>query len=91
MEKPALETLMKKMLEEHEQESRKIENENVLSIEEWNSFSKERQDSIVMFVMMCCENVSVEESEKIDFNLETRKYMAKNGLLKLVKRMSDAI
>ena len=66
-------------------EGPQITNMNILTLDEWKSFSKERRESIIMFVTMACEpnkNIDVEMFDK-----ETAAFMARQGLRKLILSM----
>lgn len=63
-----------------------VTNSNIFSLDEWLSFSKERQESITMFVNLTQEPKLIDHT-KLGFDNETLKYMAMEGLKRILKEI----
>ena len=63
-----------------------VTNSNIFSLDEWLSFSKERQESITVFVNLT-QNTKLIDHTKLCFDKETSKYMAMEGLKRILKEI----
>ena len=61
-----------------------ITNSEIFSLKEWMSCSKERRDSIATFVLTTINFEDV-VSKNIEYDKTTVEYIAKQGLLKVIK------
>lgn len=61
-----------------------VTNSDIFTIDEWLSFSKERQESITIFVVLT-QNLKDIDHTKIQFDDETTKFMAMEGIKRLLK------
>ena len=84
-----LEEKLKELLEKQDKmaKEREVKNSDIISINEWNSWSEERQESIIAFVTIACEMKDDAKFNPNDFDKETLKYIAKNGLMKVLKNL----
>lgn len=84
-----LEERLKELLEKQDKmaKERQVKNSDIISIKEWNSWSEERQESIIAFVTIACEMNDDMKFNPNDFDKETLKYIAKNGLIKILKNI----
>lgn len=89
MSNNGLEAKLEGLLKKQKEMSNEIANSEVISIKEWESYSKDRQDSIIMFVHLACEDLKG-INPNISFDEETKKYMAKNGIKKILKNIENA-
>ena len=63
-----------------------VTNSNIFTLDEWLSFSKERQESIVIFVTLT-QNMKEIDNTKIQFDDETSKFMAMEGIKRILKEI----
>lgn len=63
-----------------------VTNSDIFTLDEWLSFSKERQESIVLFVTLT-QNVKEIDNTKIQFDDETSKFMAMEGIKRILKEI----
>lgn len=63
-----------------------VTNSDIFTIDEWLSFSKERQESITIFVVLT-QNLKDIAHTKIQFDDETSKFMAMEGIKRLLKEI----
>lgn len=82
-----LEERLKELLDKQEQMSSEVKNSDIISVKEWQSWSKERQDSIIMFVSITCDLQEETDFDPSTFDKETLKYIAKKGLIKVLSKL----
>lgn len=63
-----------------------VTNSDIFTLDEWLSFSKERQESIAVFVTLT-QNVKDIDHAKIKFDDETSKFMAMEGIKRILKEI----
>lgn len=63
-----------------------VTNSDIFTLDEWLSFSKERQESIVIFVTLT-QNMTEIDHTKIQFDDETSKFMAMEGIKRILKEI----
>lgn len=63
-----------------------VTNSDIFTLDEWLSFSKERQESIVIFVTLT-QNMKEIDNTKIQFDDETSKFMAMEGIKRILKEI----
>lgn len=63
-----------------------VTNSNIFTIDEWLSFSKERQESITIFVSLTQSMKDIDHT-KIQFDDETSKFMAMEGIKRILKEV----
>ena len=63
-----------------------VTNSDIFTLDEWLSFSKERQESIAIFVTLT-QNMKGIDHTKIKFDDETSKFMAMEGLKRILKEI----
>lgn len=61
-----------------------VTNSDIFTLDEWLSFSKERQESIAIFVTLT-QNMKDIDHAKIQFDDETSKFMAMEGIKRILK------
>lgn len=63
-----------------------VTNSDIFTLDEWLSFSKERQESIAIFVTLT-QNMKDIDHTKIQFDGETSKFMAMEGIKRILKEI----
>lgn len=63
-----------------------VTNSDIFTLDEWLSFSKERQESIAIFVTLT-QNMKDIDHAKIQFDDETSKFMAMEGIKRILKEI----
>lgn len=63
-----------------------VTNSDIFTLDEWLSFSKERQESIAIFVTLT-QNMKEIDHTKIKFDDETSKFMAMEGIKRILKEI----
>jgi hypothetical protein len=63
-----------------------VTNSDIFTLDEWLSFSKERQESIAIFVTLT-QNMKEIDHTKIKFDDETSKFIAMEGIKRILKEI----
>ena len=68
------------------EKSVEVTNSNIFTLDEWLSFSKERQESITIFICLT-QNIKEIDHTKITFDEETTRFVTIESLKSILKKV----